>query len=334
MKLKILVIAGSFFVGLFSLILFVSLLFVDEDDAGASTAELAGNSALSAEVLAHRSVVEKYAKEEGISDYVSYLLAIMQVESGGKGTDVMQSSESLGLPPNSLDTDASIKQGVKYFASLVKSIQASGCDIETAVQSYNYGGGFIEYVTSHGKKYSAELAADFAKEKSGGVQVTYTNPVAATNGSLRYAYGNQYYVQLVVQYLGSESQKFDDQTVQKIMDEALKYEGFPYIFGGSNPTSSFDCSGLTQWTFAKAGIMLPRTAQGQYDITEHLSIKEAKPGDLVFFKDTYSAGTFVTHVGIYVGNMRMYNAGDPIGYANLNDAYWQQHLIGAGRVKK
>lgn len=334
MKIRHLVLVSSLFVVFFSFILLVTVLFVDEEEVNSSSLSV-GNFSLSSEVLAYRSIVEKYAKENGISEYVPYLLAIMQVESSGKGNDVMQSSESLGLAPNSLDSTASIKQGVKYFTSLIKVMKEKGCDINTAIQSYNFGGGFIGYVANRGKKYSYELASDFSKEKSGGQKVTYTNPVANQKGNWRYAYGNQYYVTLVLQYIRQgDSQKFDDQTVQKIMDEALKYENDPYVFGGSTPRTSFDCSGLTQWCYAKAGITLPRTAQAQYDTSQHLSIKEARPGDLVFFHSTYDAGTYVTHVGIYVGNMRMYNAGDPIGYADLNDTYWQQHLIGAGRVKQ
>ena len=93
-------------------------------------------------------------------------------------------------------------------------------------------------------------------------------------------------------------------------------------------------SGLVQWCYGKAGISLPRTAQAQYDATQHLPLSQAKAGDLVFFHSTYNAGSYVTHVGIYVGNNQMYHAGDPIGYADLSSSYWQQHLIGAGRVKQ
>ena len=74
-------------------------------------------------------------------------------------------------------------------------------------------------------------------------------------------------------------------------------------------------------------------AQAQYDATQHIPLSQAKAGDLVFFHSTYNAGTYVTHVGIYAGNNRMYHAGDPIGYSDLTSSYWQQHLIGAGRVK-
>lgn len=200
------------------------------------------------------------------------------------------------------------------------------------IQSYNYGGNFIDYVASHGKKYTFELAENFAKEKSDGEKVSYTNPIALKkNSGWRYRYGNMFYVALVSQYLTVAH--FDNATVQAIMNEALKYKGWRYVFGGDNPNTSFDCSGLTQWSFGKAGIRLPRTAQEQYDVTQHLPLSEAKPGDLVFFHDTYNAATYITHVGIYVGNNRMYQAGDPIGYADLTTSYWQKHLVSAGRIK-
>ena len=74
--------------------------------------------------------------------------------------------------------------------------------------------------------------------------------------------------------------------------------------------------------------------QGWHFLTEHIPLSQAQAGDLVFFPSTYDAGSYVTHVGIYVGNNQMYHAGDPIGYADLNNSYWQQHLIGAGRIKQ
>ena len=117
------------------------------------------------------------------------------------------------------------------------------------------------------------------------------------------------------------------------MNKLMQQIGKPYRWGGSSPRTGFDCSGLVQWCYGKAGISLPRTAQAQYDATQHLPLSQAKAGDLVFFHSTYNAGTYVTHVGIYAGNNRMYHAGDPIGYADLTSSYWQQHLIGAGRVK-
>jgi len=335
MRLKITLIAwGLGFIALFGLLAFVAIFISNEEhssDGDDFIGEIDGIS-VSADVLKHQAMVEKYAKEYGILEYVSTLLAIMEVESGGRLQDVMQSSESLGLPPNTLDTEASIRQGTKYFADLLRSAERSGVDGNTVIQAYNYGGAFIDYVAKRGSSYSFELAESFARERSGG-KVTYTNPIAVKkNGGWRYRFGNMFYVDLVSQYFISP--QFDGEMVQLVMNEALKYEGFPYVFGGSHPNTSFDCSGLTQWSYQKAGINLPRTAQQQYDVTEHIPLSQAKPGDLVFFHSTYNAGTYVTHVGIYLGNNQMYNAGDPIGCADLTSSYWQKHLIGAGRIKQ
>lgn len=318
----------AFFI-VFGLLIFV-VVFVSEEEGG-DQFDLMGMN-LSAEVLAHQPLVEQYAKEYGIEEYINYLLAIIQVESGGRGEDVMQSSESLGLPPNSLSKEESIKQGCAYFASLVCSTKEKGCDIFTAVQAYNYGGGFVNYVAGHGKQYTFELAESFSKEKARGVKVRYPNPIAIPiNGGWRYQYGNMFYILLIKQYLTPVH--FDNETVRKIMTEALKYEGWEYVFGGSSPTTSFDCSGLTQWCYAKAGIQLPRTAQMQYDATKHIPLSEAKAGDLVFFHSTYDTANYITHVGILVTKNTIYHAGDPIGYADLDTPYWQKHLVGAGRVK-
>ncbi|MFQ7144464.1 NlpC/P60 family protein, partial [Faecalibacillus intestinalis] len=177
------------------------------------------------------------------------------------------------------------------------------------------------------------LAENFAKNKSGGTKVTYTNPIAVSkNGGWRYNYGNMFYVELVNQYLNVK--QFSNATVQAVMNEALKYQGWKYVYGGSNPNTSFDCSGLTQWCYGKAGISLPRTAQAQYDATQHIPLSQAQAGDLVFFHSTYNTSDYVTHVGIYAGNNQMYHAGNPIGYTDLTSAYWQQHIICAGRIKQ
>lgn len=316
-----------------SILMCVALLFGDdsETNSGSNSSE-DSISSVSPEVEKHRPLVEKYAKESGISDYVPILLAIIQVESGGTAKDVMQSSESAGLPPNTLGTEASIKQGCIYVASLVKEAKKLGCDQNSIIQAYNFGGAYLDYVSTKGKKHSLALAKTFSKEKSGGKKVAYTDPIAVKeNGGWRYNYGNMFYCSLVNQYLTTT--KFDDETVQKIFDEALLYEGRAYVFGGSTPQTGFDCSGLTQWCYAKAGLKLPRVAQDQYDAMSHIDLKDAKPGDLVFFHSTYNAGTYVTHVGIYAGNNRMFHAGDPVGWTNLTSSYWQQHLIGAGRYK-
>ena len=157
---------------------------------------------LNDEVLALKPRVLYWATYFGIAEYIWYLLAIMQVESGGLAEDVMQSSESLGLPPNSLSTEDSIRQGVRYFSQILSHAEARGVDLDASIQAYNYGIGFIGYVANRGGQYTFELAMSFARALSGGVRVTYTNPVAiAENGGWRYGYGNMFYVRLVRNHL-------------------------------------------------------------------------------------------------------------------------------------
>ena len=131
MKLRHFAVFGGIFTVIICLLLFLFIVTADDEESGSSNFDFSGLN-LSQEVLKHQPTVEKYAKEYGISDYVNYLLAIMQVESGGTGTtDVMQASESLGLPLNSLSVEESIKQGCKYFSELLKSAESKGCDINT-----------------------------------------------------------------------------------------------------------------------------------------------------------------------------------------------------------
>lgn len=331
MKMKFIIIGGCAVFFLFFVLLLFVVIFFNDNESDNFDSSYYGGLNLSDEVLLHYDMVKMYCDEYGISDYVMYILAIMQVESGGVGDDVMQASESLGLPRNSLSVEESIKQGCYYFSQLLNNANSVGCDINTVVQSYNYGGDFINYVASNGCVYTFSLSQSYAESKANGVKVDYSHAIAVSqNSGWRYDYGNMFYVQLVLQYLFPNS--LDNDVYQAVMSEAIKYYNWSYVFGGSNPNSSFDCSGLTQWCYAKAGITLPRTAQEQYDSTTHIPLGEAQAGDLVFFHSTYNSGTYITHVGIYCGDMRMYHAGDPIGYADLTDSYWQSHLVCAGRI--
>lgn len=157
---------------------------------------------LSQAVMYYQPVVQNYAEQNDIAAYTDTLLAIMQVESGGKLTDIMQSSSSAELPDNSLEEESSIRQGCAYFASLLRKGKSLGCDLDCIIQAYNYGSGFLDYAAQHGGVYSTELAETFAEEQSGGATLEYTNPMAvAENGGWRYAYGNMFYARLVKQYL-------------------------------------------------------------------------------------------------------------------------------------
>ena len=124
----------------------------------------------------------------------------------------------------------------------------------------------------------------------------------------------------------------DDEVFAAIIKEAEKYLGYPYVWGGSSPSTSFDCSGFVSWVINHSGWDVGRLgAQGLCNICTPVSSDNAKPGDLVFFTGTYDTPG-VSHVGIYVGNNMMIHCGDPISYANLNSNYWQSHFYRYGRL--
>lgn len=141
-------------------------------------------------------------------------------------------------------------------------------------------------------------------------------------------------------YINTEYPKYEipeaalsDEHFAAIIAEAEKYLGYPYVFGGSSPSTSFDCSGYVSWVFNHSGWNIGRqTAQGLYDFCTPVSSVNVKPGDLVFFEGTYDAGRTVTHVGIYVGNNMMIHCGDPIQYESLTKEYWQEHFYAYGRL--
>ena len=124
----------------------------------------------------------------------------------------------------------------------------------------------------------------------------------------------------------------DDEVFAAIIKEAEKYLGYPYVWGGSSPSTSFDCSGFVSWVINHSGWNVGRLgAQGLCNICTPVSSANVKPGDLVFFTGTYDTPG-VSHVGIYVGNNMMIHCGDPISYANLNSSYWQSHFYRYGRL--
>ena len=124
----------------------------------------------------------------------------------------------------------------------------------------------------------------------------------------------------------------DDEVFAAIIKEAEKYLGYPYVWGGSSPSTSFDCSGFVSWVINHSGWDVGRLgAQGLCNICTPVSSANVKPGDLVFFTGTYDTPG-VSHVGIYVGNNMMIHCGDPISYANLNSNYWQSHFYHYGRL--
>lgn len=126
----------------------------------------------------------------------------------------------------------------------------------------------------------------------------------------------------------------EDETFRRILEEAEKYIGYPYVWGGDSPETSFDCSGFVSFVFTHSGVRnVGRLgATSLYAACQKITPEEAKPGDLIFFEGTISGEDGITHCGIYVGDNHMLHCGSPIGYADLNDSYWKRHYYGYGRL--
>ena len=130
------------------------------------------------------------------------------------------------------------------------------------------------------------------------------------------------------------AEALSDPEFAAMLEEAEKYLGTPYVWGGSSPETGFDCSGYVCWVLNQSGWDVGRTtANGLWQQAAKVSEHEAKPGDLVFFQGTYDTPG-ASHVGIYVGDGIMISAGDPIKYSNIHSSYWDKHLLGFGRIPK
>lgn len=208
-----------------------------------------------------------------------------------------------------IENDDGYKTKYAHCTSLVASV---GQTVET--------GDVIAKVGSTGDSTGPHLHIEFLYENE------YLNPyfyLGVGSGSL---YGNGF-------GFTGDVDALDDATFAALIQEAEKYLGMAYVWGGSSPSTGFDCSGFVSYVFTNSGVynMGRRTAQGIYDISSPVSPADAKPGDIIFFKGTYDTSG-VSHVGIYVGNGQMIHCGDPIQYTSINTAYWQSHFFAFGRV--
>ncbi|MBH0157136.1 MULTISPECIES: lysozyme family protein [Fictibacillus] len=187
------------FIGLLFGSAFMVLMMADQLFGGKNNTLEEGTANVSQNVLKHKATVEKYAKEYEVSEYVSVLLAIMMQESGGKGDDPMQASESLcGSVGCIKDTEKSIEQGVKYFSAMLK--EAEG-DLKTTIQSYNFGSGFIDYVNQNGGQYTKELAIAFSQQQYQKLAHTGLYSCVRPESLAEQAcYGDIGYVDAVLQY--------------------------------------------------------------------------------------------------------------------------------------
>ncbi|HDT8053696.1 TPA: lysozyme family protein, partial [Enterococcus faecalis] len=158
---------SSFFIliaGVVSIIFIIIGASTQQEAPGEGTGTISGNINLSPLVVTLKPIVEREASAQGIPDMVPILLGIIQVESGGKLPDPMQSSESAGLPVGSLvDANSSIKQGVKHFKSALDQTRNVGADVWTAVQAYNFGTAYINYIATKGKVTTTKLADEYSR---------------------------------------------------------------------------------------------------------------------------------------------------------------------------
>ncbi|SDJ00238.1 bifunctional lytic transglycosylase/C40 family peptidase [Alteribacillus bidgolensis] len=293
-----------------------------------------GTQNLSPAVEELRPLFEKYAEKYGIPEYVDLLMAKTQQESGGKLQDVMQASESLGLPPNTIDDkETSIDVGTQYFAQV---LEQAGGDVKLALQSYNFGSGFIDYANEHNNgKYSKELAIEYSRKQYQKVKHTgnYSciRPESAETGA---CYGDIGYVDAVMAYMRPS---FDiDGDVEEVVEVGTKWIGnSDYVFGGGRSRSEqkqgiFDCSSFVHWSFEQVGVELGDLGSVTTDTLKNkgqrVSYSDAQPGDLVFF-DTYKIDG---HVAIFVGDGQFIGAQSSTGVSieNMEEGYWQDAFNG------
>ena len=250
-----------------------------------------------------------------------------------------------GPIPTDIDAELSkaMEEMIDAFEELdqtIESLEEEGFD-DLKVKSFFYILYFTKEMTDFDEEFYAGFVDCFVGEKEDdeiyeeleeylSYEFTETEKVEIRNLYLFIKYGYA----TTDKITGIPGEAFNDETFAKLMQEATKYIGFPYQWGGSTPETSFDCSGFVCWVYTHSGVHnLPRTtAQQIYNQCTPVSKDEVKPGDLVFFTGTYQSSNPVTHIGIYVGDNQMLHCGDPIGYANLGNSYWVKHFYGFGRL--
>ena len=250
-----------------------------------------------------------------------------------------------GPIPTDIDAELSkaMEEMIDAFEELdqtIESLEEEGFD-DIKAKSFFYILYFTKDLTDFDEEFYAGFVDCFVGEKEDdeiyeelkdylSYEFTETEKMEIRNLYLFIKYGYS----ATDKITGIPGEAFNDETFAKLMQEATKYIGFPYQWGGSTPETSFDCSGFVCWVYTHSGVHnLPRTtAQQIYNQCTPVSKDEVKPGDLVFFTGTYQSSNPVTHIGIYVGDNQMLHCGDPIGYANLGNSYWVKHFYGFGRL--
>lgn len=200
---------------------------------------------------------------------------------------------------------------------------------ETEEVPYEY---YILHVTLKNKNLSTlagELLTPEQKERFDVYMETRGNKPDVFGENIYVPGGNGEYTDYEI-----PPEALSDERFAAMISEAEKYLGYPYVWGGSSPSTSFDCSGFVCWVINQSGVgsIGRTTAQGIFNYTTPIAPSEAKPGDIIYFTGTYDSHSAVSHVGIYVGNGMMIHCGNPISYASVNSPYWQQHFYSYGRI--
>lgn len=242
----------------------------------------------------------------------------MNREWGNIGTNYVRGLAALGLQ------GFLIMICVGIYAVLVNALSLGG-DLQASIWSCA-----AYTVTLRNKGFGAVALENLDEEQ----KERYTATLSL-KGNKPYLFGSDIYAnESAGEDYDIPGEALADPDFAALIAEAEKYLGFPYVWGGSSPSTSFDCSGFVCYVYTHSGVHnLPRTtAQGIYNQCAHIPMSEAKPGDIIFFTGTYNSPGPVSHVGIYVGNNMMIHCGSPIQYARTDSSYWSQHFYAIGRL--
>lgn len=316
--------------GIFLLMIIVTIILGSQAQQSGRAGNQTGLN-ISPQVEKYRPYVKQECEKDGIPSQVNAVLAIIMQESGGNRLDVMQSSESIGLPPNTIQNPfQSIQIGVQYFARAYHEAEKASHDIlQTALQGYNFGTGYIHWAIQKSGGYTKANAIGFARIHSGGIQ--------RSNGT--FSYGDENYADHVMRYLQSKSgatppksDPVSPPAINKAIQIGESYIGHStYIFGAGRTPSDikngyFDCSSFVHYVFEQVGISVGDTTDQLLNSGKRVSPQNAKRGDLIFF-DTYKTNG---HVGILLGNGTFLNCDSRSGVtiSSLSNPYWKSKFNG------
>lgn len=314
---------------------------------------------VSPEVMKWEPTIRKYAKEFGVEAFVPLMLAQMMQESGGRGSDPMQSSEGAYntkycKSPNCItDPDYSIWAGVQEFKHAIERAGVTGPGdmdhIKTALQAYNYGTGFFDFIFTIGGKYTKELAIKFSQQQY--QKVKHTGMYRCVRPEMipfQACYGDPLYVDAVLKYYqpgavatgGGKHPGGGGSSGSKVADVGRQWIGrSTYVFGGGRTQSDiargiFDCSSFVRWAFEQVGMNVGdlggTSTETLNKIGTKVSPNDMKAGDVIFF-DTYKHDG---HVGIVIDKNSFIGCQTNKGVSieDLNNPYWKK--VFSGHVRR